>query len=369
MRTLSHRDLDSALECIKEIHNLENAQATFDAFAARITALLHRMVPADLIGCLETCPDPNATAYYFDPPGVANEETHRVWEHVGHQHAVLSNYLRTGDSRFYKISDFLSQQGYRRLALYNELYRGMDVEDVLATFFPMGRSSLVSVALHRDRRTFAERDRLLLNLVQPHIVQAWKNSKLVNRFAGELADIRAGLEAVGIGMIVLDDERRIRAMNDKARSCLQHYFGDWRQAAALPQVVSEWLLQQIPARGRLPRPRVTLEMTSARGRLLITALPASSGSVLLAMQEQEAPQAAGLCALGLTAREAEIVGWVTKGKTNGEIATILGVSWRTIQKHMEHIFRKLGVDTRTAVATLAVENLRPQGSKGPIFTG
>lgn len=51
---------------------------------------------------------------------------------------------------------------------------------------------------------------------------------------------------------------------------------------------------------------------------------------------------------GLTAREAEILMWVSRGKTNKEVGLILETSPRTVNKHLEHIFEKLGVPTRTA---------------------
>ena len=49
--------------------------------------------------------------------------------------------------------------------------------------------------------------------------------------------------------------------------------------------------------------------------------------------------------------------WLAKGKTNRDIAEILGMSPRTVNKHLEHIFVKLGVETRTAAAALAVRHL------------
>jgi len=55
---------------------------------------------------------------------------------------------------------------------------------------------------------------------------------------------------------------------------------------------------------------------------------------------------------GLTRRESEVLLWLAKGKTNGEIATILGMSRRTAEKHLEHIFAKLGVETRGAAAAI-----------------
>lgn len=58
--------------------------------------------------------------------------------------------------------------------------------------------------------------------------------------------------------------------------------------------------------------------------------------------------------LGLTRREVEVLTWVTDGKTNTEIGVILGTSPRTVQKHLEHVFEKLGVVTRTAAAVRAL---------------
>lgn len=58
---------------------------------------------------------------------------------------------------------------------------------------------------------------------------------------------------------------------------------------------------------------------------------------------------------GLTQREAEVLAWVAQGKTNSEVAKILEVSPRTVQKHVEHIFQKLGFETRTAAAVWALK--------------
>lgn len=55
----------------------------------------------------------------------------------------------------------------------------------------------------------------------------------------------------------------------------------------------------------------------------------------------------------LTSRETEVLSWIAKGKTNRDIADILGMSPRTVSKHLEHVFEKLGVETRSAAAALA----------------
>lgn len=66
-----------------------------------------------------------------------------------------------------------------------------------------------------------------------------------------------------------------------------------------------------------------------------------------------------LAAVPLTPREREVLDWVGAGKTNRDIAAILGASPRTVEKHLERIYEKLGVETRTAAAMRAVKLFRP----------
>ena len=60
----------------------------------------------------------------------------------------------------------------------------------------------------------------------------------------------------------------------------------------------------------------------------------------------------------LTAREAEVLYWVVKGKTNRDIGDILGASPATVKKHLERVYVKLGVETRTAAAGMAMGRIR-----------
>jgi DNA-binding CsgD family transcriptional regulator len=67
--------------------------------------------------------------------------------------------------------------------------------------------------------------------------------------------------------------------------------------------------------------------------------------------------ASRIASAALTPREKEVLSWVAKGKTNRDVAEILGMSPRTVNKHLEHVFEKLGVETRAAAAALASRGL------------
>jgi DNA-binding CsgD family transcriptional regulator len=81
---------------------------------------------------------------------------------------------------------------------------------------------------------------------------------------------------------------------------------------------------------------------------------------LLRLAKDSSPDmpAALTAELGLTARESEVLSWLSKGKTNRDIAQILGLSPRTVDKHLEQIYAKLGVENRTAAAAIATSASR-----------
>jgi DNA-binding CsgD family transcriptional regulator len=78
---------------------------------------------------------------------------------------------------------------------------------------------------------------------------------------------------------------------------------------------------------------------------------------LLSLQAPGEPGPSRLATAALTPRETEVLSWVAKGKTNRDVADILGMSPRTVNKHLEHVFEKLGVETRAAAAALASREL------------
>jgi DNA-binding CsgD family transcriptional regulator len=81
--------------------------------------------------------------------------------------------------------------------------------------------------------------------------------------------------------------------------------------------------------------------------------------ILMSLQEYPSlfePQS--LKSMGLTERETEVLTWVAEGKSNSDIATILGIRSATVKKHLEHIFRKMGVETRTAAVAFVLRATR-----------
>ena len=96
--------------------------------------------------------------------------------------------------------------------------------------------------------------------------------------------------------------------------------------------------------------------------LYVSWLGASGHAVLLLMRKEDPAHAQQVLArdFALSDREAWVLVWIAYGKTNADIADILGMSPRTVNKHLEHIFLKMGVETRGAATALALR--RPLGA-------
>ncbi len=146
------------------------------------------------------------------------------------------------------------------------------------------------------------------------------------------------------------DDGEIESASRQARKLLGHYIGACRNGR-LPKALAERLTASDWAPGVLVFP-------AASGELHVTVVRhPHTGRRILSLEEQT-PRS-GLAPEGatLSAREQEVLEWLEQGKSNGEIAVILGISEHTVRHHLERIFDKLGVENRRA-AMLCVRQAR-----------
>jgi DNA-binding CsgD family transcriptional regulator len=95
---------------------------------------------------------------------------------------------------------------------------------------------------------------------------------------------------------------------------------------------------------------------STCGRLVVRAFSDSERRGILLVLDLLPSLDERLALHGMTRREVEVFRWMARGKTDPEIAIILGARPRTIEKHVEHILAKLGVENRTAAALFGVQD-------------
>ncbi len=178
---------------------------------------------------------------------------------------------------------------------------------------------------------------------------------------------RSALDAFGNAVLAIaPGDGRIVWQTPLARQWMQGYFAPPGAPAidATPAALSAWLAATAQARrAGLAHPPLTVLQGATRLIFNAADLGDSDQWMIVLREESDAAQVQALMALfRLTQRESEVLNWVIKGKTNRDIGDILGTSPRTVNKHLEHVFVKLGVETRTAAASLAMNKIRAEAA-------
>ncbi len=179
--------------------------------------------------------------------------------------------------------------------------------------------------------------------------------------ARQARQARNALDAYGHATLAVRlDERGARLVwqTPLARQWLPRYFGS--PPDAMPEELETWL--HSAAAGRDVRPLSTQRVDAGSHSQLVATLQGRTVDddwlVVLREVSDAATVQATMQVFGLTLRESEVLYWVAKGKTNRDIGDILGSSPATVKKHLERVYEKLGVETRTAAASMALQRVR-----------
>jgi DNA-binding CsgD family transcriptional regulator len=252
MGDVEGQELRKALDVL---HAIGEACTDGASFAREGAALLPRLIGSDLT-TLVIC-DLERGHRTVIPNGAVSRRAIEVFDHYFHDHPLVREHGRNPNAVTKRISDLLPSPAFRGTPLYNEYYRPLRIDDVMAVPLHVDHRFLVSFVLNRGGRGFTERDRELAEILRPHLANLYRLGVAVERAKEHPGEAAA-------------------------------------EAAEVP----------------------------------------------------------------LTAREREVLDWVAAGKTNRDIAAILGASPRTVEKHLERIYEKLGVETRTAAVMRAIKVMR-----------
>ncbi len=216
------------------------------------------------------------------------------------------------------------------------------------------------ISLSCDRRTSTKCDRCILNLVRQHLKQTEENISKFNKEHQILTQLKQVFDQ--LGAIMVTHEGQVQFMTYRGEQLLSQYFPPYTPQS-LPEPIQNWLNHQISllsSKNKISSPCIPLHIEQAGKQLVIRLICDLIGEkYLLLLEEQELKSfsISSLELLGLTKREAEVLFWVAKDKGNARIAKVLECSEGTVRKHLEHVHKKLGVQTRTAAVMVALERL------------
>jgi len=238
---LSGVEMRAALDTL---HAIGQDCADSGDFARRGVQCLPRLVSSELT-TLSVCNlDSGHRRVVCDQPGAISRRELEVFDRYFFDHPLVREHGRNPTAVTRRIEDLLPGSTFQRTPLFNDYYRAIRIDHVMAVPIHVDRHVLVSFVVNRSKRGFSDRDRERVEVIRPHLGHLYRLSARKNE----------------------------------------------------------------------------------------------------ALEEIEA----------LTARERDVLRWLGAGKTDKDIAAILAISPRTVQKHLQRIYEKLGVETRTAAVMRAL---------------
>ena len=226
-----------------------------------------------------------------------------------------------------KLSDFLTRRELHGTWVYDNFLAPFHTEYELEVPLPSPLWHTKTFLFGRGGgRDFTERDRLLLDLLQPHLARIWLAARTHRLLSSALAELDRVDEHNPRGVILLGLGGEIEFASPPSERLLREFFPA-RSGELLPAALAEWL-ESGDAKPLIRR----------RGEWQLR-VEQADGALLLEERHER---------IELTTREREVLAWVARGKANAEIAGLLWLAPSTVGKHLENVYTKLGVSTRTA---------------------
>jgi DNA-binding CsgD family transcriptional regulator len=154
-----------------------------DELALGLIHALREAVPSDWSALNEVPADLPHTISVTDPPLPVS--AHEAFARYAHQNPIAAHFLRTRDGRATRISDIVTRRELHRLELYRHVYRDLGVEYQIAFTLPSPAERILGASLSRSKRDFTARERDVLNLARPFLIQVYRNALLHSRLAVE----------------------------------------------------------------------------------------------------------------------------------------------------------------------------------------
>lgn len=351
LERLGQADLRRVTVFLEDLYEL----ADVGGLGRRLLGTVPALVPADRVSLIEMNPRLKQLSGESSQGGAFDGDLLRLHGRWSPQSPMVEGYER-GNGSAIKLSDFITQRRLHQSAYYTEYLRKLDAEYLMAKGLPGRPGWITTLLLDRNGRDFSERDRRVLNLLGPHLNQSYRNAVAVTASRVQLKQIEEGVDTLGRGLVLLAPEGTVQWMSSRARQWLDAYCGPGHAGdGALPDPVARWLKRHTNRGPReLPEPREPLVVMRETTQLVVRLVSRGAHAVLVVEEEYRSVPPEALRSLGLTRRETEVLAWVAEGKTSAEIASILGMGRRAVEKHLEHIYPKLGVETRTAAAARAL---------------
>lgn len=359
----------SSIQAVLSDHDAKRALAAFQAiavggdgyasFVRQVLDELAQLVDSDLT-TLSLCDLERGTRTVVGRPGEAiSAQDRAAFNRHFREHPLVRYHGTHSRGATQRITDCVSQQAFRQSPVFAEYYRGIGISYVMALPLRIDDANVISIVFNRSSSNFSDTERATLDVLRHPLGALYRNIVLREEASVCQHSLQGMVASNGWHLVAVGGDGRLVEMSDTTARMLRYFFADAPSGARgnAPAPLATWLRRRSRNWG-LDRLQTAPHSVIREGMKLTVHFIADpvrpECGHLLMRQERIGLAARELNSLPLTARERDVLALVASGKTNGEVAAVLAISPRTVQKHLEHVFEKLGVETRTAAALRAV---------------
>lgn len=359
---LKSKSIANVLAFIHDLYTHRNA----DAFTNHLVSAFSQLGSADVYSYNELNLREHRAVYKYAPQDFTIvPHGMEIFSRFLHQHPHVQYMAKTGDGSPHTISDFMPLRQFKKTDLYQEFYRPTRIPYALVVGVRGGQDAsgtALSLGMHRSSQDFCEQDRSVLMAIRPHVLQAFTNAQLVTRLEAQCSSLQHAMAGTPLSLLILTSQHTILWGTPRALELMALCPGwDPRHPDHLPIPVLNWVRcseRDLDMPKELPTPCASLGINCGSHHISLRLVRKGTHRMVILDESSSITTPDKLVALGLSKRETEVLAWVGRGKTNDEIGRILSCSCRTVQKHLERIYVKLGVENRTAAAVVASETIR-----------
>lgn len=325
-----------------------------------LDAKRHARVMLEIIN--ELVPSGSVVMNYFTPPdkllilsipeGFATDDQIALVGKYSHQSPFVY-FFNAEDAAWKMTTDFMPIEDFEKLDLHQVALKPFGVHCQMAAMLASVDHTAHIITLQRGTEGFEERERAILNALHPHFVTSHINALAFSHSRDSASRLKAVLETAPGAYGCFTSDEKVAWVQPKAQAWLLEFFPDEVKAEGnVPHSILS-LLRKSASKGGTPE---HLQRSSRTARLTAMVSVSPLGGWILRLERGLNESASKIRPLPqFSPRKNQVLKWMAEGKRNSEIAVILGLSSRTVEKHVEDILRELGVENRATAILRAME--------------
>jgi len=315
--------------------------------------IIHEFVPADNVALNLFEVVTREYKVISLPEAVTNDAEVKLVASLLHESPFPAYYVATGDAQWKMTTDFMTVEDFHATRLYRLALARLGANQQMCGMLALVETTAHALTINRSQGGFTEREREILNILHPHLVTSYINALAFSRSKDSLSQLKTIVDTAPGAYGYFNQDFRIAWMQPKAQAWLLEFFpGEIKNQDNIPLSIQNLLAQSKAGCGTPEH----LEIPNRHERLKAMLSTSPLGGWLLRLERNPLKPAPRFCPLPrFSRRKNEVLQWMVEGKRNAEIANILHLSSRTVEKHVAEILVELDVENRATAIIRAME--------------